>query len=254
MILCDLDGVLAVGPRRDTERGAPIYRTFKEPPEELLAIQDAGIPLHIVTAKVEAEAKQVLDAIGLSAGWDSVIGADRLFWPTVRAALRERRVPSALLKSTFRKAIPTQGERPIVMIEDQADNLREMLSASAIDFGILVPRFSISENRIEAGFDLNRALELARRLSEGRGFLDALETLRSSAADQEREKGITGSDRELERFPDPHGSVFQIPAWDRALPSLSLDAFDTGHALTAHRGNIVTMVRYARRISRRLMG
>lgn len=167
MILCDMDGVLATGAGRDTECGEPIYRTFLDPPEELEFIRAAGVPLHVVTAKLEAEAAQVLKAIGLEGHIESVIGANRLFWPSVRAAVTKGQRPRALVKSVYRDLLPTDNAARIVMLEDRRQHLWEMFDAGAIDFGILVPGISFSENRVVRWFDLNLALRLARGLATG---------------------------------------------------------------------------------------
>ena len=66
MILCDLDNVLATNRGRDIATGQPIHRTFVGLPPALLDIRQARVPIHIVTKKTEAEARQILAAIGLT--------------------------------------------------------------------------------------------------------------------------------------------------------------------------------------------
>jgi phosphoglycolate phosphatase-like HAD superfamily hydrolase len=72
MILCDIDNVLATNCGRDTAIGEPIYRTFVQMPTAFHDIRRACVPIHVVTAKAEREARQILAAIGLSAWVDSV--------------------------------------------------------------------------------------------------------------------------------------------------------------------------------------
>lgn len=255
MILCDMDGVLATGPGRDTMPGEPIYRTFARAPEELERIGAAGIPLHVVTAKVESEAAQVLEAIGLDAHIASVIGANRLFWPTVWAAVRRRRLPSSLVKSVYRTVLPARQGGWVVMLEDRRENLREMLAAGAIDFGILVPPISVSEGRVVQWFDLDLALRLARELATGGpGALDLSGlgvSLRRWNGDATEE--IDAEDgramREGERY------LIRLPSLSFAASSgPTLERLDTGRVLTPGRANVVTTVRAGRRAVRRIVG
>jgi len=168
VILCDMDGVLATGEAGDTATGRPIYRTFREIPPELARIRDAGVPMHVVTAKVEPQARQVLHAVGLESCFDSVVGADRLFWPTVWDSFKRGRVPRAVSKKACRKLLPDPRGRAVVMIEDHPGHLQELLSAGLIDLGILVPKILVVGGEARTWFDLDLALRIARALTTGK--------------------------------------------------------------------------------------
>lgn len=176
MILCDIDGVLAIGPDgRDTKPGQAIYPTFRTRPSEVDTIRVAGIPFCIVTAKVEVEAQQILSAINLLDHVDVVVGADRLFWPTLALDLSARRIPSVIRKSVSRRFLPRSYGSPVVMIEDRRANLEEMLLSRSIDFGILVPPPERTGQPPCEWFDLEAALRLARAAVQGRLELSRLE-------------------------------------------------------------------------------
>lgn len=176
MILCDIDGVLAIGPNgRDTEPGQAIYPTFRTRPSELDSIRLAGIPFCIVTAKVEVEAQQILSAIDLLDHVDAVVGADKLFWPTLALDLSAGRIPSVIRKSVSRRFLPRSHGLPVVMIEDRRANLEEMLLSRSIDFGILIPPPREKRQPPCGWFDLEAALRLARTAVQGELELSALE-------------------------------------------------------------------------------
>lgn len=256
MILCDMDGVLATGLGRDTTPGEPIYRTFTEAPDELELIRAAGIPFHVVTAKVEAEAAQVLDAIGLHPRIESIIGANRLFWPSVWAAARKGRLPESLAKSVYRRVLPTPQGARIIMLEDRQENLHEMLAAGAIDRGVLVPPISVSGGRIVEWFDVNLAFRVARGLAMGSMSAADLTRLDISIhrwhegdlepLDPADAAGILEGERYLLRLP---GLSFD------GSPSAgpSLESLDTGRVLMAGRRDLVTTVRAGRRVVRRIV-
>lgn len=257
MILCDMDGVLATGPGGDTAHDEPIYRTFTEPPDELDLIRACGIPFHVVTAKVEAEAAQVLEAIGLRDRIASVIGANRLFWPTLWAAIRKGRLPRSLAKSVYRTVLPARGDRPVVMLEDRRENLCEMLAAGAIDYGILVPPISTSEGRIVEWFDVNLALRVARELARGSADAAGLSRLDLSirpwrnGETERREREGVAMILEGERY------LLRLPALsfaDMPAPGPTLESLDTGWVLTRGRRDLVTTVRAGRRVVRRIVG
>jgi len=237
VILCDMDGVLAMGPRGDTAPRETIYRTFVEYPTALRHIREAGIPVHLVTAKVAAEARQVLRAIELEGDFTSIIGADQLFWPTLRSALRQGRLPVAIAKSTFRAVLEVPPGRPVVMIEDNHGNLLEMLGAGAIDFGILVPPLRMERERLTRGFDLELAFGVARRLAQSQSAPDSLADL-----------GIP-----LLRLKS--GYLVHLPELEdvggaSALPDLA--SLTTGVVLQARGADLVSAVRAARRMARKL--
>lgn len=236
MILCDIDGVLATAEQGDTRCGHPIYRTFTPPLEEVERIRDAGIPLHAVTAKVEAEAWQVLEAVGLHRHVRTVVGADRLFWPTIRGALRTWRVPSTVHKSVCRQILEGECDGPVVMIEDREGNLREMLEAGAVDVGILVPPMTAEDGRVVSGFDLDFVLHLARRVSLGEDCVGVL---------------ARGGVRVLRSVPDKGQYLFRIPphplADDPAMAP-SLRSLSTGRVLEGGRPTLVTTVRTGREV------
>lgn len=252
MILCDMDGVLATGPRGDTTCGEPIYRTFMDITDELERIRAAGVPIHVVTAKVEAEAAQVLQAIGLEDHVASVVGADRLFWPSLWAAARARRLPNALSKSLCRRLLPRGQEERAVMIENHHPHLREMLAARAIDLGILVPPIAMEGNRITTWFDLNLALRIAREFAtgtldsedlSGRGVqLYAWNGDRPERLDPSRLPSITLGGQHLIHLPGL--SVEDSPA---------VEALHTGSILRPGGANVVTTVRAGRRFLKRFV-
>ena len=243
-----MDGVLAVGPHRDTEWNQPIYRTFVDPPAEFDSIHAAGVSMHLVTAKVEAEAHQVLEAIGLDRHFASVVGADRLFWPTLWAAARKRRVPEALTKSVCRGILQPQDGMRVVMIEDQAQNLVEMLTAGAIDFGILVPAFTISGERVEQWFDLDLALRIARELATRPVEPSELADLGIELSSfQDANSDVTGT----------AGALLELPGRschrsERPLPQL-LASFATDRKLVPSRRNAISIARAGRRLARRMI-
>lgn len=256
MILCDMDGVLATGRGMDTARGEPIYRTFTEPPAELERIRADDIPFHVVTAKVEAEATQVLRAVGLDGHIASVIGADRLFWPTVWTAVRRRRLPSSLTKSVYRRVLPTRQDQRVVMIEDRHEHLSDMLAANVIDFGILVPPISITDDRITEWFDLNLALWVARKLVTGR--VVAAELSRRSIS-MYRWQGGGPKELDLADLPVGFGGggyLLHLPnlSFDPPSAGPTLETLNTGRILKPGRPNVVTTVRAGRRAFRQIVG
>src|SRR4029450_14155735 len=101
MILCDIDNVLATNCGRDTAIGEPIYRTFVQMPTAFHDIRRACVPIHVVTAKAEREARQILAAIGLSAWVDSVIGAHNLLWATLLDGVAPAPAPPAGVKGVY---------------------------------------------------------------------------------------------------------------------------------------------------------
>jgi hypothetical protein len=238
VILCDMDGVLAMGPRGDTAPREFIYRTFVEYPTALRRIREAGIPVHLVTAKVEAEARQVLRAIELEGDFTSIIGADQLFWPTLRSALRRRRLPAAIAKSTFRSVLEVPPGRPVVMIEDNRGNLLEMLGEGAIDFGILVPPLRMEGERLARGFDLELAFSVARRLSDPR--LDP----------------ATLAEDDIPLLRSHGGYLLHLPELrdvGGAPPLPDLKALTTGVVLQASGADVVSAIRAGRRLVRNLL-
>lgn len=250
MILCDMDGVLALGPEGDTGWHQPIFRAFSESPEELDKIHARGIPLHLVTAKVEGEALQVLQAIGLDGHFSSVIGADRLFWPAIRGGLRRRRVPESLAKSAFLSILPRPVDRYVVMIDDRSHNLVEMMEAGSIDFGILVPPIICSTGHIESWFDLNLAFRLARELTTGRLDLSSLRAKGVTTFEPAPRTLGTGSARTRRDF---EGVVLSLPSVSLhrsgAVP-IPLESLDTGACLLPCRWNVVTVARTIRSLIR----
>jgi hypothetical protein len=250
-----MDGVLAVGPHRDTEWHQPIFRTFSEVPEEFGHIREAGVSLHLVTAKVEVEAAQVLRAIGLHDHFDSIIGADRLFWPSLWSAARKGRLPGSLAKSACRRILAANEGRPVVMIEDQAHNLIEMLAAGAIDFGILVPPFTRSGNRVDEWFDLNLALRLARELTTE--AVD-LRGLTGSGITASYPRQLPDGSVELQDMTASAGGAgfflhlpVRKPFDDIQSPFLAL--INTGQDLIPSRRNAISIARSGNRFIRRMI-
>ena len=238
MILCDMDGVLAMGPRGDTTPREPIYRTFVEYPAELRRIRESGIPLHLITAKVEAEARQVLRALGLEGDFASIIGADRLFWPTVRSSLRSGRFPRAIRKSAFRSILEVPSGRPVVMIEDNRGNLLEMLAAGAIDYGILVPPFHMEGERVIRGFNLELAFRVARQLVQLELDSDSLANHGTPLL-----RWRSGYLLQLVELEDP----------SETSPLPALDSLTTGIVLQASGAELVSAVRAGRRLVRGIL-
>ncbi len=256
MILCDMDGVLATGPGMDTARGEPIYRTFTERPEELGRIRAAGISLHIVTAKVEAEATQVLQAIELDEYITSVISADRLFWPSVWAALRRKRLPNRLSKIACGTMLPEHETGRVVMLEDRREHLCDMLAAEAIDFGVLVPPIVIGEGRIVEWFDLNLALRVAKDLSLGDVNAEELSRLGISIDVWEDGWSRRLDWTKLSGTVDGRGYLLRLPRLTFAncpSPGPSLKSLDTGHVLTSGGLSVVGAVRAGRRVVRQIV-
>lgn len=254
MILCDMDGVLATGEGGDTAFGRRIYRTFREIPQALRIIADDPTPFHVVTAKTEAEAEQVVEAIGVETYVDSVVGADRLFWPTVWTALKQGRLPDSLSKASCLRNLSNREGSTVVMIEDHRAHLVDMLMSGTIDHGVLVPRIAASGDRLATWFDLDLALTLGWELATGRGYpagwisrgvrilgwkeeLKELVPCREMPADD-------GDDRFVLELPEV---VF--PGGTSAGPQL--ESLDTGRLLQPGKPNVVTGVRAARRILKR---
>lgn len=256
MILCDMDGVLATGPAGDTAWGEPIYRTFREIPPELDRIRAAGISLHVVTAKVEAEAIQVLEAIGLDAHVASVVGADQLFWPSVLAAIKNRRLPRSLSKSVYRVTLAAGRAGRVVMLEDRQQHLHDMLAAGVIDFGILVPPITITEGYIRESFDLDLAFRMARELASGK--LQPAELVSLDVSVYGWQSGVPESFdlAGLEAFPRGERYLLHLPKVTFAeAPSSgpAVDCLDTGRVLVPARANVVSTVRAGRRFVRRIV-
>jgi hypothetical protein len=255
MILCDIDGVLATGPTGDTAVGEPIYRTWPHVPEELQRIRDAGIPFHVVTARVGAEAAQVLRAIGLDGYPDSVTSADSLFWPSVWAALRRGRIPEALSKGAYRPIRAEPGSGPVVMIENHQPHLIDMLAAGIIDFGVLVPPITIKADQVSRWFDLELALRLARKLVTND---DPSSELRTSGIGvfAWTEDDLEELDaRHLPLTLQPGKHLFRLPGFSSTAGSPSaptLGSLDTGQILDPGGGSLVTAVRQGRRLVRRM--
>lgn len=254
MILCDMDGVLARGGTGDTVPGGSIYRTFQEVPEELERIRAAGIPVHLVTAKEEAEASQVLHAVGVSQYIESIVSANQMFWPTVRRAITRGRVPRNLAKSTARRLLRGPPDGVVVMLEDRGEHLWAMLADGAIHFGILLPPIVVSGGRIVEWYDLDLALRVARRLvqedldmRELAGIGADVRILRDGALHSvhlETHPGPLVGERYLVQMPTLSGAEI-----DGSGPTL--DSLDTGRVLEAGRGTVVSWVRSALRILRR---
>jgi hypothetical protein len=237
MILCDIDGVLAMGPAGDTAVGEPIYRTFPQTLLELQRVRDAGVEFHVVTARVQAEAVQVLEAIGIDRYVDSIISADRLFWPTVWNALRRGKLPHSLSKSGCSPLLPKAGGRPVVMIENHYPHLQDMLSAGVIDYGFLVPPIQLRDGMVAQWFDLERVLRLARELVTGAATAELGDL--GMLAEQ------IGTGRYLFRLP---------PANPAAANSRDLQSLHTGCVLRRGSPNLVAVVRASRRFVRSVRG
>lgn len=257
MILCDLDGVVAVGPEGDTKPGAPIYRTFAKVPSELETIGAAEIPLHLVTAKVEPEARQVLEAIGLDHQITSVLGANRLFWPSIWVEIRRRgRLPRSIRKSVCRRVLRDRDRGSVVMLEDRLENLEEMLAADAIDHGILIPPLRLGGDRVLAWFELDLALRIARELATGK--LEAPEVSRLGISVYRwRSDRLEPVQEPLTSVQGPSRYVLRLPSrsyGDDPTAAPTLEALDTGRVLAPGRPTVVGAVRAGRRALRFLAG
>jgi hypothetical protein len=253
LILCDMDGVLATGPGTDTACGQPIYRTFVKVPDELGRIRAAGIPIHVVTAKVEAEASQVLQAVGLDGHVASVVGADRLFWPSVWAGVRKGRLPRSVSKSLCRRLLQQDQAERVVMIENYHPHLCEMLAAGAIDLGILVPPISMDGGRISAWFDIDLALRVAREFVIG--TLDPAELSGGNCAlyrwDGEDLHQVDLS--YLSVITEGCGYLLRLPGLsveDSAGSAPAVEDLQTGNVLLSGRRSLVSTVRVGRRFLR----
>lgn len=259
MILCDLDMVLATSNGCDTLVGQPIHRTFQDRPGELDLIKRDGIPFHIVTAKVEQEARTVLHAIGLEGYVTSVIGANSLLWPTLRCAVKERRMPTSISKAFWRTAIrdievPEKIQR-VVMIEDRRSNLLDMLKYGSIDVGILVPQMRLAGESVVEWFDLNLVLRLARNLALGvdcGGLLSAY-PLRVY---QWRESGLEAADAEsLLAGRETYRHLIELAALSPMSDqeqAFKLQSFETGQILVASKFNMASLLRACKKIGNRL--
>jgi hypothetical protein len=232
MILCDLDNVLATNRGRDTAPGQPIHRTFVGLPPAFLDIRQARVPIHIVTKKTEAEARQILAAIGLTAWVDSVIGANRLLWATLLDGVRRRRAPSNVSKVFCTRFLSAHRTGPVVMIEDRAGHLREMLDHGSIDAGILVPPIRFNGDDVAEWFDVNTALLTAFAMVVGTMAIPRLS----------REGGFA-EDRGMIRLPSQRPGIEGVPA-------VTADQLATGQVLRSARFSPVSLLRQARRRGR----
>lgn len=228
MILCDLDNVLATNRGRDTATGQPIYRTFVRLPPAFHHIRQAGVPIHIVTKKTEAEAGQILAAIGLTAWVDSVIGANRLLWATLLDGMRRCRAPSKVSKAFCTRFLSAHPTGAVVMIEDRAGHLREMLDHGSIDAGILVPPIRFNGDDVAEWFDVNTALLTAFAMVVGTKTVP----LRS------REDGFA-EDRGIIRLPSQRPGI-------EGVPVVTADQLATGQVLRSVGFSPVSLLRQAR--------
>lgn len=260
MILCDLDMVLATSSGSDTLAGQTIHRTFVERPAEFDLILGDAIPFHVVTAKVANEARQVIRAIGLERYVSSVIGADHLFWPTLRGAIWKWQLPRSISKAFWRSALGPTGStlcttRRVVMIEDRKSNLLEMLECKSIDIGILVPRIQVEGEVITEWFDLPLALRLARILALGSGDISDVDR-RAVQVSRVRGRGIKSVDADqFFSAPAVGGHLIELPAAQRSLQQaqcLTLQFLETGYVLNPSRGDVVSLLRASKRLGRRL--
>lgn len=259
MILCDLDMVLATSNGSDTVPGQPIQRTFQTHPYELDLIKSEGIPFHIVTAKVEQEARCVLHAIGLDGYVTSVIGANSLLWPTLWHAFKKRQIPKSISKAFWKNTVRwgdiSRKSRRVVMIEDRRSNLLDMLEYGSIDVGILVPQMRLEGESVVEWFDLNLALKLARDITLG---TEGTELLSASPLRVYQWPGLgpivahsggllagQKTDRHLIELP----TLSPMPCQKH---NLKLQSFATGKNLVASKGNMVSLLRASKRISDRL--
>jgi len=234
MILCDLDNVLATNRGRDTAIGQPIHRTFVRLPPALLDIRQARVPIHVVTKKTEAEAEQILAAIGLSGWVDSVIGANRLLWATLLDGVRRCRAPSKVSKVFCTRFLSARRTGAVVMIEDRPGHLREMLDHGSIDAGILVPPIRFNGDDVVEWFDVNAALLTAFAMVVGT----------SVAPLRIRDDGFT-EDRGMIRFPS------QRPGTE-GVPLVTAEQLATGQVLQRVRASPVSLLRQVRqRLDRR---
>jgi len=228
MILCDLDNVLATNRGRDTATGQPIHRTFVGLPPAFLDIRQARVPIHIVTKKTEAEARQILAAIGLTAWVDSVIGANRLLWATLLEGVRRRRAPSNVSKVFCTRFLSVHRTGPVVMIEDRAGHLREMLDHGSIDAGILVPPIRFNGDDVAEWFDVNTALLTAFAMVVG-----------TTAIPRPSREGGFAEDRGMIRLPSQRPGIEGVPA-------VTVDQLATGQVLRSARFSPVSLLRQAR--------
>ncbi|HEX2439011.1 MAG TPA: hypothetical protein VHT71_11965 [Methylomirabilota bacterium] len=227
MILCDLDNVLATNRGRDTAVGQPIHRTFVRLPPALLDIRQARVPIHVVTKKTEAEAAQILAAIGLTAWVDSVIGANRLLWATLLDGVRRRRAPSTVSKVFCTRFLSAHRTGAVVMIEDRPGHLREMLDHGSIDAGILVPPIRFNGDDVVEWFDVNAAL------------LTALMIVGTTAVPLRSGEDGFAEDRGIIRLPS------QRPGID-GVPAVKSDQLATGQVLRNAGFSPVSLLRHAR--------
>lgn len=259
MILCDLDMVLATSYGSDTVPGQPIHKTFREHPEQLDAIKDDGIPFYIVTAKVEREARRVLRAIGFEGYVTSVIGADRLLWPTLWRAMKQRRIPTFISKALWRSAIRgAEASRKadcVVMIEDRRSNLLDMLEYGSIDVGILVPQIRVEGDSVVEWFDLDVALRLARKIVLQ---IDAGELLSTGPVRiyQWSESGLESCNiSALCAGRGRYRYLIEMPALSSILRDqspLALGLLETGHTLEGDILSMTSLLRACKRLGRRL--
>jgi len=255
MILCDLDGVLATSRGVDTTYGETIHRTFVRSPFELQMINEADIPFHIVTTKIEAEAWEILRVIGLDKYVKSVIGADTLLWPSIWSALKKGRVPCYLSKAFYKRAVPYDDRGRVVMIEDRRENLLSMFKAGCIDFGILVPKIRVVGERVVEWCDLARVLQVARDLAVAKVDEASWSRLGLVVYHWQRDRLEMLS---LDGFRRPRGNsrylleAPKVSAVESGSPGVRLQSLDTGYVLTARWLNIVAILRGCRWLFRRV--
>jgi hypothetical protein len=228
MILCDIDNVLATNCGRDTAIGEPIYRTFVQMPTAFHDIRRACVPIHVVTAKAEREARQILAAIGLSAWVDSVIGANKLLWATLLDGVARGRAPTKVSKAFYRRFLSDIGAGPVVMIEDREGHLEDMLSHESIDGGVLVPPILFDGNHVAQWFDLNAAL------------LAALAMVLGTRSVRARSAGMFVADQRIIRLPPERPGLGGVPA-------VTADQLATGELLRKARLSPISVLRQVRK-------
>ena len=171
LILIDIDGVLAMYRGADCRIGAPIYRTGKDIPEALHAVEALQIRAAVLTHRTRYEARCILGALGLQTWSERLISANDLFWQSLREVFwkgRLRGLSKAVAADILTGRFGPYNAECSVLIDDKLSNLIRMTEAGVVRFGILTPGIHCDASGKVHSFDLRLILTMAVALAQGK--------------------------------------------------------------------------------------